>query len=80
MSDTDLEPHVQLSNVRSVYQCFCELNEIVLQSLYVLYSPVQGLTAAKMLQIYHQYLDWYDQLPEAMRLGHNSTPAVLFTQ
>ncbi|TWU71340.1 hypothetical protein ED733_002248 [Metarhizium rileyi] len=28
--------------------------------------------------IYTQYLNWYDKIPEVLRLGHNFTPAVLF--
>ncbi|KJZ74301.1 hypothetical protein HIM_06307 [Hirsutella minnesotensis 3608] len=68
----------QPSNVRSVYKCFCELSELVHQSLYVLHSPGKLLTARDLLGIYTQYLNWYDQIPEVLRLGHNFTPAVLF--
>ncbi|KAF5239891.1 hypothetical protein FANTH_9773 [Fusarium anthophilum] len=32
-----------------------------------------------LLGIYTEYLDWYNGVPEALRLGHNFTPAVLFT-
>ncbi|KAH8713429.1 Nitrogen assimilation transcription factor nit-4 [Beauveria bassiana] len=74
-----LLPFDQLSNVRSVYQCFGDLIELVHQSLYLLYCPEEALTATTLLQNYHQYLDWYDQLPESLRLGYISTPAVLFT-
>ncbi|KAH6607055.1 nitrogen assimilation transcription factor nira, partial [Trichoderma cornu-damae] len=70
----------QPSNVRSVYKCFCELSELVHQSLYVLHSPGRPLTARDLLDIYTQYLDWYDRIPEVLRLGHNFTPAVLFAQ
>ncbi|KAH8719850.1 Nitrogen assimilation transcription factor nit-4 [Beauveria bassiana] len=76
--DVYFEPHKQLSNVRSLYQYFCKLNETVHESLHLLYSPAQSLTAANLLQNYHLYLDWYDQMPEVMRLGHNSTPAAIF--
>lgn len=68
----------QPSNVRSVYKCFCELSELVHQSLYVLHSPGRPLTARDLLNIYTQYLNWYDRIPEVLRLGHNFTPAVLF--
>ncbi|PHH72150.1 hypothetical protein CDD82_6144 [Ophiocordyceps australis] len=68
----------QPSNVRSVYKCFCELSELVHQSLYVLHSPIHPLTAKELLSIYTQYLNWYGQVPEVLRLGHNFTPAVLF--
>ncbi|XWW94576.1 hypothetical protein V2A60_002521 [Cordyceps javanica] len=68
----------QPSNVRSVYKCFCELSELVHQSLYMLHSPGKPLTARELLNIYTQYLNWYDRIPESLRLGHNFTPAVLF--
>ncbi|KAI0391897.1 hypothetical protein F5Y17DRAFT_385159 [Xylariaceae sp. FL0594] len=68
----------QPSNVRSVYKCFCELSELVHQSLYVLYSPGRPLTSRDLLSLYTQYLNWYDSIPEVLRLGHNFTPAVLF--
>jgi hypothetical protein len=68
----------QPSNVRSVYKCFCELSELVHQSLYILHSPRKPLTARDLLNIYTQYLNWYDRIPEVLRLGHNFTPAVLF--
>ncbi|OTA58928.1 hypothetical protein K449DRAFT_116197 [Hypoxylon sp. EC38] len=68
----------QPSNVRSVYKCFCELSELVHQSLYVLHSPVKPVTSRDLLSIYTQYLNWYDRIPEVLRLGHNFTPAVLF--
>ncbi|QPC59847.1 hypothetical protein HYE67_002078 [Fusarium culmorum] len=68
----------QRSNERSVYQCFCELSKLIHQSLYLLYSPGKPLTARGLLSIYTEYLDWYDRIPEVLRLGHNFTPAVLF--
>lgn len=70
----------QPSNVRSVYKCFCELSELVHQSLYILHSPGRPLTSRDLLGIYTQYLDWYDRIPVVLRLGHNFTPAVLFAQ
>ncbi|OAQ97494.1 hypothetical protein LLEC1_04144 [Akanthomyces lecanii] len=68
----------QPSNVRSVYKCFCELSELVHQSLYMLHSPGKPLSSRELLNIYTQYLNWYDRIPESLRLGHNFTPAVLF--
>ncbi|KAI0020035.1 nitrogen assimilation transcription factor nirA [Xylariomycetidae sp. FL0641] len=68
----------QPSNVRSVYKCFCELSELVHQSLYILHSPGKPVTSRDLLSIYTQYLNWYDGIPEVLRLGHNFTPAVLF--
>ncbi|KAK4168745.1 fungal-specific transcription factor domain-containing protein [Cladorrhinum sp. PSN259] len=68
----------QPSNVRSVYKCFCELSELVHQSLYILHSPGRPLSSKDLLDIYTQYLNWYERIPEVLRLGHNFTPAVLF--
>ncbi|EPE05522.1 nitrogen assimilation transcription factor nira [Ophiostoma piceae UAMH 11346] len=68
----------QPSNVRSVYKCFCELSELVHQSLYILHSPGRPLTSRDLLHMYTKYLNWYDSIPEVLRLGHNFTPAVLF--
>ncbi|PFH60922.1 hypothetical protein XA68_18542 [Ophiocordyceps unilateralis] len=68
----------QPSNVRSVYKCFCELSELVHQSLYLLHSPGHPLAAREILSMYTHFLNWYDQVPEVLRLGHNFTPAVLF--
>ncbi|ESU10515.1 hypothetical protein FGSG_02799 [Fusarium graminearum PH-1] len=41
-------------------------------------SNVRPLTARELLNMYTQYLNWYDRIPEVLRLGHNFTPAVLF--
>ncbi|KAK9425699.1 putative Zn(2)-C6 fungal-type domain-containing protein [Seiridium unicorne] len=68
----------QPSNVRSVYTCFCELSELVHNSLYVLHSPGKPVTSRDLLDTYTQYLNWYDRIPEVLRLGTNFTPAVLF--
>ncbi|KAM0276517.1 hypothetical protein ACHAQH_006666 [Verticillium albo-atrum] len=54
-------------------------HELVHQSLYVLHSPGRPLTSRDLLSLYTQYLNWYDRIPEVLRLGHNFTPAVLFT-
>jgi hypothetical protein len=70
----------QPSNERSVYKCLCELSELVHESLYLLHSPGKCLTAQDLLGVYTRYLNWYNGQPEVLRLGHNSTPAVLFTQ
>lgn len=70
----------QPSNVRSVYKCFCELSELVHDSLYILHTPGRPLTAYDLLDIYTQFMDWYDSVPVALRLGQNFTPAVLFAQ
>ncbi|WKT49450.1 hypothetical protein QSH57_014380 [Fusarium oxysporum f. sp. vasinfectum] len=68
----------QPSNERSVYKCLCELSERVHKSLYLLHSPRKSLTAHGLLCIYTEYLEWYNGVPEVLRLGHDFTPAVLF--
>jgi hypothetical protein len=70
----------QPSNVRSVYKCFCELAELVQQSLYTLYTPIRPLDAQEVTSVYTRYLNWYNDLPSSLRLGKNFTPAVLFVQ
>lgn len=71
---------IQPSNVRSVYKTFCELSEIVHKALYAFYTPGTQLTSKTLLDIYTQYLNWYEAIPETLRLGQNFTPAVLFAQ
>jgi len=71
-------PYAQPSNVLSVYTCLCELSQIVHQSLYLRHLPNQLYGPRDAWNNYTQYLKWYSHLPELMRLGHNSTPAVLF--
>ncbi|TVY75969.1 Nitrogen assimilation transcription factor nit-4 [Lachnellula suecica] len=68
----------QPSNIRSVYKTFCELSEIVHNSLYAFYTPGSNVTGKKVVDLYTQYLNWYDSIPTALRLGENFTPAVLF--
>lgn len=53
---------------------------MIYQTLYTLYSPVGDLTATAVLNRYTHYLSWYDEMPEALRLGFNSTPSVLVSQ
>ncbi|OAA63523.1 c6 zinc finger domain containing protein [Niveomyces insectorum RCEF 264] len=59
-------------------QCFCELSELVHDSLYILHSPGWPLTSRDILSIYTRYLHWYGTIPEVLRLGQTFTPAVLF--
>lgn len=59
----------QPSNVRSVYKTFCELSEIVHQALYIFYTPGTPLTSKSLLDVYTKYLNWYDAIPAALRLG-----------
>ncbi|RDW66969.1 hypothetical protein BP5796_09718 [Coleophoma crateriformis] len=69
---------MQPSNVRSVFATFCELSETVHQHLYTFYSPGNNVNSKELLDIYTKYLSWYDEIPSALRLGQNFTPAVLF--
>jgi len=68
----------QPSNTRSVYRSFCELASIMHSSSYGLFQPGRGVTSQDLVNLYVEYLDWYNVLPEALRLGDNSTPMVLF--
>ncbi len=70
----------QPSNTRSVYHSFCELSRIMHSSSYGLFQPGKGITSPDLVNLYVEYLDWYNVLPEALRLGDNSTPMVLFVQ
>lgn len=70
----------QPSNVRSVYKCFCELSELVHDSLYTLHTPGRPLTGPDVQKMYMRFLDWYDAVPVALQIGLNFTPAVLFAQ
>ncbi|KAG5999102.1 hypothetical protein E4U43_002276 [Claviceps pusilla] len=71
-------PYQQASNERSVFTLFCQLSALSHQSLYLIQNPGQQLTAQNLLRHYTKYLLWYDELPEALRLGQNFTPYVLF--
>ncbi|KAH8754772.1 fungal-specific transcription factor [Diaporthe sp. PMI_573] len=68
----------QPSNVRSVYKCFCELSELVHESLYTLHTPGQPLRGTNVIYIYMRFMNWYGSVPVALRLGQNFTPAVFF--
>lgn len=70
----------QPSNIRLVYKCFWELSELVHRSLYILNLAGRPLKSHELLDNYMRYLQWYDRLPEALRLGENFTPAVFFVQ
>lgn len=74
------QPFDQRSNLRSVYKTFCELSERVHNALYTLYSRSSSIDKQVLIATYHQYIQWYDTIPDALRLGLNFTPAVLFAQ
>ncbi|KXX80199.1 Nitrogen assimilation transcription factor nirA [Madurella mycetomatis] len=68
----------QPGHIRTVYNYFCELSEIVHASLYRLYCAARKPTSHDILEIYTKYLSWYDNIPDLMRFGTNFTPQVLF--
>jgi hypothetical protein len=74
------KPVVQTSHRASVFNSFCELSELVHETLYLLLTPSHPPQSRELLALYTKYLSWYDLLPDFFRLGHNSTPAVLFAQ
>lgn len=70
----------QKINMRLVFNSFSDLSELVHETTYALYSPKALLTGHMILAIYTRYLQWYQNLPDQLRLGSNSTPAVLSAQ
>jgi len=48
--------------------------------MYTLYTPGANVTSKALLETYTEYLGWYAAIPTTLRLGSNSTPAVLFAQ
>ncbi|KAK8141432.1 hypothetical protein G3M48_010529 [Beauveria asiatica] len=72
--------HGQPSHVRSVFKCYAELSELTHQILYLFHSPEEPVTAKRLLDIYRNFATWFDNVPTALRMGYNFTPAVLFSQ
>ena len=70
----------QQANVRSVCYAFAELTHIINHSQQLLSELRDEALSRTMLAVYRQYLEWYADLPAVLRLGRNSTPAVLFAQ
>lgn len=70
----------QPNNVRAVYRCFSELSEIINLAVHQLYSQSFHFKTNGLLSNYYKLLEWYDALPDQLRLGLNFTPTVLFTQ
>ncbi|KIV82182.1 hypothetical protein, variant [Exophiala sideris] len=75
----DISLH-QRSNLRSVYKTFAELSGIVHQTTTCLLSDDTRNITAHIKALYTEYLQFYDDLPDALRLGGNSTPPVFFAQ
>ncbi|KAI1625202.1 fungal-specific transcription factor domain-containing protein [Exophiala viscosa] len=68
----------QRSNLRSVYKVFAELSGIVHQTNTILLSDDTRSINAHVRALYTEYLQFYNSLPDALRLGGNSTPPVFF--
>jgi hypothetical protein len=64
----------------SVFNSFCELTEIVHESLYTLHCPAKIPCRQDIIGIYTRFLSWHGDLPEVFRRGTNFTPQVLFMQ
>ncbi|ATY58887.1 pathway-specific nitrogen regulator [Cordyceps militaris] len=71
--------HGQLSHVRSVFRSYVELSELTHQIVYLFHSPGEQVTAKRLLAIYASCVTWFDNVPTVLKLGHNFTPAVLFS-
>ena len=70
----------QPSNIRAVYKTFTELSELIHDGLTLVHSKGRFPHSADVLAVFKKYLEWYESLPDQLRLGLNSTPTVLFTQ
>jgi hypothetical protein len=79
-TDTVSRDYHQPNNVRAVYRAFSELSEIINGGEYHHDSREHELDSHHLLAVYHKLLEWYDALPDQLRLGINFTPTVLFTQ
>ncbi|KAK8118374.1 uncharacterized protein PG998_003000 [Apiospora kogelbergensis] len=69
-------PFQQVSNTQSVFRCFCEISQLAHNAAYLTQTPNHPVTSSMLLYTYNQYLDWYGNIPEALRLGTNFTPPV----
>ncbi|KAK7928806.1 hypothetical protein PG985_005804 [Apiospora marii] len=68
--------HMQASNTQSVFKCFCEISQLGHSTAYLMQTPNVPVMAHALLEAYNHYLDWYNGIPEALRLGANYTPSV----
>ncbi|KAH6645551.1 hypothetical protein BKA67DRAFT_115813 [Truncatella angustata] len=75
----NLQSLKQVSHTGSVFSGICDLSKLIHETLYTLLRPDHPPTSREILIVYTKYLSWYDLLPDVLRLGHTSTPAVLFT-
>ena len=70
----------QPTNICSIFVCFCELSELIFESLYLLHGSQEPISSTQVLAIHTRYLLWYDSVPPALRRGQDFTPAVLALQ
>ena len=73
-------PAEQPCHIGAIYNCCCELSKIIHKSLYALYCSTTTINSKDVARIYNEYLDWYKNVPEILRLGRNFTPQVLVVQ
>jgi len=82
-SDQGIDPDPTLhqpSNIRSVYKVFAELAQLVHKTNLCLQSEDTQEITLSVRALYTEHLQFYSSLPDALRLGRNSTPPVLFAQ
>lgn len=46
----------------------------------MLYSPQKRVTSLDLYDRYIQYSKWMDKMPNALKIGDNFTPSVVFVQ
>ena len=66
----------QVSNTQSVFRSFCDISQLAHNAAYLTRTPNHPVTSYMLLYTYNQYLAWYGNIPEALRLGTNFTPSV----
>jgi hypothetical protein len=74
------ERATQTSNVRSVFKGICELSHIIYRSLHIMYSRQGSLISRDIMDVYRNYLDWYESMLGVLKSGVNSTPTAIFAQ
>ena len=70
----------QDSNERLIFTSFSTISELVHRTTVMLHYEKSSLNGKNVLAHYTEYLQWYEGLPDKLRLGSNSTPVVLLTQ
>lgn len=73
-------PCIQPARIPTVFNCYCQLSELVHQASYRQQMQMLQVRAVDIVDTYTLYLTWYDGAPELTQVGKGSTPAVLFLQ